>query len=300
MPPPPQNHFRFLRLIDRQEAAWLKDPGSWKWVHTLNHPCEPVFHDREHEEFLKDKANSHAPAHREIMLTLSGEGAFGLQGKVYRRCAGTVFLFDNDESRDLKGSHVYPYSALWLHLRERQSLTYNTIVRDQKGKSHRTISVRLMADEFPPLIMDAWDQCRAHPEDAICWPFLKSLITSLLLKILGTASPDPTLDQHQQVINTIQEYIHRHLAEPLHLNSLAHIAGYSPFFFHRLFVRHTGCPPKEYIDRLRLERAKELLKQNYTLEAIAQQIGMASAYSFSRFFKKRTTRSPRRWSQLAP
>ncbi|HWL52297.1 MAG TPA: AraC family transcriptional regulator [Chthoniobacteraceae bacterium] len=300
MPRPPQNPFRFLRLLGEEEAGWLREPEGWKWVHTLGHPCEPPLHAPVYEKFIHTRGNTHAPAHREIMFTLSGEGVFGLQGKVYRRSAGTVFLFDHYESRDSKAVYSYPYTALWIHLRERHSLSYNTIARDSRGKSYRAISTRLMADEFPPLIMDAWDQCRAAPGDAICRAFLKSLITSLLLKILGTASPDPMPDQHKQIIKSIQEYIHHHLSDPLNLNSLAHIAGYSPFFFHRLFTRYTGSPPKEYIDQARLERAKELLKQNYTLEAIAQQIGMASAYSFSRFFKKKTTRSPRRWSQHAP
>lgn len=56
-------------------------------------------------------------------------------------------------------------------------------------------------------------------------------------------------------INKILHYIQQHFNEPLNLNSLAAQANYSPFHFHRLFKQQVGEAPKQYILRLRLERA---------------------------------------------
>ena len=57
-----------------------------------------------------------------------------------------------------------------------------------------------------------------------------------------------------------------------------------------------GVSPIVYVHRLRIEKAKELLKSDYgTLSDMAQSLGYPSIYDFSRDFKKHTGVAPSKY-----
>lgn len=148
------------------------------------------------------------------------------------------------------------------------------------------------------LAMSLWDDCLRDPGRIMDRENLKCLIKSLLLDILCTEKPGHQLHRHEQVIAAIQQYIRENLEGDLRLNTLAQVSGYSPSFLHRTFVRYAGKTPGEFVNEVRLERAQELLKQDYTVEAVAESVGISSLSYFGRFFKKRMNFSPRRWCDL--
>jgi len=55
------------------------------------------------------------------------------------------------------------------------------------------------------------------------------------------------------------ELMRARLAEGVSLDEMADITGLSPFHFARLFKAATGHPPHEYLVRLRVDRAQELI-----------------------------------------
>ena len=59
-----------------------------------------------------------------------------------------------------------------------------------------------------------------------------------------------------------------------------------PTYLHKLFRRETGCSVCEYLQRVRLERAGELLRGGLPLREVAQAVGIASPQYFSKLFKR--------------
>lgn len=232
---------------------------------------------------------------------LHGDAVYGMGGRVFPRRPGTVFLFDHHEARDwIAAPWQKDFRCLWVHFRYRNHITYNTDSRDAKGRHYREVTYRvapagaIAASE----IMAAWDACIAQPKDVLAWEYLKALVSSLLLQILANVRLLPPEGRHRQVILSVVDYIDTHLEENLSLPHLARMAGYSPFFFHRLFYEQMGSRPKEYVDRVRLKKACELLRKGYTTAAVAAEIGIATAYSFNRFFKRHLKESPQHWRAL--
>jgi len=238
------------------------------------------------------------------MLTLQGGGVYGHNGKVYRKTPGTVFLFDHYETRDwLLAPHITVESTgLWIHFTNepRKWFTYNTVTLHPKGRTIREISKRIHTSELTRLLMEAWDLHTMFPDEPVYWQRLKSLVTTTILEVLSVARKTPPPNQQQQVVTLICQYIDTHFSEQLNLELLAHLAGYSPFFFLRLFRKQTGRSPKEYIDSVRLEKAKELLSEGFTVSATAQAVGLESPYSFSRFFKRQMKVAPQIWVSQNP
>ncbi|WP_059052885.1 helix-turn-helix domain-containing protein [Paenibacillus senegalimassiliensis] len=82
-------------------------------------------------------------------------------------------------------------------------------------------------------------------------------------------------------------YIEDHLNESISRSELADIAGINPDHFSRMFKKQTGISPKEYITRLRMERAKSLLaKSPSSIMEVARSVGFEDPYHFSRRFKQ--------------
>ena len=71
--------------------------------------------------------------------------------------------------------------------------------------------------------------------------------------------------------------------------------GFNTDYFRRCFREEMGCTPLEYIIRLRIERAKNLLTQNSfeSVEKVAYLCGFSDSFYFSKIFKKNTGISPR-------
>lgn len=81
---------------------------------------------------------------------------------------------------------------------------------------------------------------------------------------------------------------------PLALEALAQASGLSMFHFTRRFKRSTGFTPMEYLEKLRIAHAQELLQSrpDLLLKAVAKQSGYDDPAYFSRVFHKRTGVSP--------
>ncbi|MDB6154204.1 MAG: Transcriptional regulator, AraC family [Chthoniobacteraceae bacterium] len=99
------------------------------------------------------------------------------------------------------------------------------------------------------------------------------------------------------------EVMRNRLCEPLSLEELAHVAALSPFHFARQFKTATGHPPHEYLIRLRVDRAKELIRtqgREWTMAAIAQESGFADQSHMARHFRRVLGVTPRVFADAHP
>jgi AraC family transcriptional regulator len=94
-------------------------------------------------------------------------------------------------------------------------------------------------------------------------------------------------DEYLARIHRVIDYIERHIDEHLTLDSLAAVACFSPFHFHRVFTACTGESLYQFILRLRLEKAAGQILQNprKSITAVALDCGFASSAAFARAFR---------------
>jgi AraC-like DNA-binding protein len=104
------------------------------------------------------------------------------------------------------------------------------------------------------------------------------------------------------VIKRAKEFIVENQAEDLSLGQVAKAVNTSTFHFCKMFKKATGLNFTEYVSRVRVEKARNLLlNPNLRISEIAYEVGFQSLTHFNRVFKKITGQSPTDYrSQLAP
>lgn len=96
-----------------------------------------------------------------------------------------------------------------------------------------------------------------------------------------------TNEKYEQALLSTLVHIQTNLEDDLSLETLAERAGFSSYHFHRLFRDAIGEPVKEYVRRLRLEKAAYRLKvSEEAILRLAMEAGFKTHESFTRAFQR--------------
>jgi len=88
-------------------------------------------------------------------------------------------------------------------------------------------------------------------------------------------------------------HLREHYAEPLSVEALASCANMSASTFHEHFKRSTLLSPMQYLKRLRLLKAQQMLiGEGLGVAQVAHRVGYQSTSQFSREYKRHFNRSP--------
>jgi len=95
------------------------------------------------------------------------------------------------------------------------------------------------------------------------------------------------------MITRAKQFIRDHFAEELSLGQVAKAVNTSTFYFCKMFKKFTGINFTEYLSRIRIENARNLLlNPNLRVSEIAYEVGFQSLTHFNRVFKKVVGQSP--------
>ena len=101
-------------------------------------------------------------------------------------------------------------------------------------------------------------------------------------------------------IDRVQHYIELNCAQPLKLEEIAPLFGYNSSYLGKLFRDQTNCSFNEYLDKVRMEHAKELLqKSSLRVYEVAAQLGYKDVDYFHKKFKKYVGVSPNEFRKVS-
>jgi AraC family transcriptional regulator len=116
---------------------------------------------------------------------------------------------------------------------------------------------------------------------------LAARLFTLMNGSISAKNRQPAGDLHPHILDQILERIEANPLEQFDLAALAAESGYSYTRFIHAFRAQTGLPPHQYIMRLRLSRAKRLMRnRSLTLLEIALESGFASHAHFTHAFRQ--------------
>jgi transcriptional regulator GlxA family with amidase domain len=144
------------------------------------------------------------------------------------------------------------------------------------------------------------------PDGTGTW--IDEIVTGLVVGILdlaiaATATPLRASRGGPAVAVRCRGYLREHLADPgLSVPRMAEALGYDADWLGREFRQETGETIRQALNHLRVQRARELLRQrDLSIAEVAARCGFASASHFCRTFKRiegNTARKYRKYGHL--
>ncbi|MDC6390476.1 AraC family transcriptional regulator [Maribacter sp. PR1] len=98
-------------------------------------------------------------------------------------------------------------------------------------------------------------------------------------------------EQIETVIG-VRNYIDNNYDTDLNLDLLSRLRFISKYHLLRLFIKHYGLTPRQYLINNRIEKSKEQLKNGMSVTETCFAVGFESLGSLSTLFKTKTGKSP--------
>lgn len=135
---------------------------------------------------------------------------------------------------------------------------------------------------------------REMREERPMYNFIAAGILQELVGIAGRESETTGISPTKwRLAEQLQLHIREHYREPLNIDELAALIRRSPNYTITLFKETTGQTPVQYMHRLRMAEARNLLlNTDFTIAEIADYLGFYDTSYFYRTFKRATSLSP--------
>ena len=128
---------------------------------------------------------------------------------------------------------------------------------------------------------------------------LNRWIGAILHRFIGFAFDFNNI-KHQNVIFKTNAYIKEHLAEKISLDQAAEQVYLSKSYFCRIIKEELGCTFTEYVNRIRVDRSKSLLRNSgMSIAEIACAVGFDDQSYYTRIFKKQVGVAPGKFREQA-
>ncbi|MDR0380781.1 MAG: response regulator [Oscillospiraceae bacterium] len=103
----------------------------------------------------------------------------------------------------------------------------------------------------------------------------------------------------KELIADIERYLQQNYNKNITNAMLSQEFGFVPSYVSKVFRRHKGVSPAEYMTRLRIEKAKRMIagQSDLRMKDIAQLLGYSDPYYFSKIFKKETGQWPSQYQE---
>lgn len=278
----PLNHFNL------RKENWQKAIDSLR-----SHDGNPV--ERPPADF-KTWSLKHAHTHNfnEILVSLSGNHLYGIDGKVFAFVPGNFVLLPRQLPHDsIYGLHHAECIDFWIHFLPLNRVALN-FLHHIPGGDHVGIPVSVPSVSMLEDFKRAGTLLDSKQNQLKTQHFVTYLLCELFEVLMNVDGKHQTMNIIP-LMDGIKQYVTEHLTDRLSLSDLAGAAGYSPFHFHRIFLEAEGITPRNFVEGQRLKKACELLKGGHTMTSAAMDAGFSTSSQFARVFKRQFQLSPSGW-----
>ncbi len=99
-------------------------------------------------------------------------------------------------------------------------------------------------------------------------------------------------------VREICRFLELHYMDSITLDELCSLTGFSKYYLLRSFTKQMGISPYCYLETLRIDQAKKLLKQGMLPSDAALQTGFSDQSHFSNFFKRFIGLTPKQYMNI--
>jgi AraC-like DNA-binding protein len=245
-------------------------------VHFFSHDENSLLYVRDLGYHKTEPLHCYGPAIRDyflIHLIESGKGTIERNGVVTHLKAGDAFIIRPGEVTTYVSDKDEPWEYCWIGF---------------KGEYSSEIMRKTTSELFPKFKKSGLISLKSATNNRTLGEIeglriLFSVLDSIKLETVENRDP----------VALALEFIERNYFRSLDISEIASQLGLSRAHFTTVFTKTTGESPYNYLTKVRIKHAKELLSTtSLSITEIAYSVGFASIERFSEQFKKYTALSP--------
>lgn len=225
-----------------------------------------------------------------LILIEKGVVYISLNGEILKLQKNDFFIFAPNTPQQYSFEKDTLYNFYWVHftgvyiptLLGTSDLHTNTVYNgDISSTFIIKDAIKQITDEL---------QVKNYNYETVASGILHSLFAKLPRYLKNNRNP-------KDFIESVIETFNKDFVSINDISAFAKRNGLSPTYFIRLFKQHTSLTPKQYILRLRMEKAKQLLSvTDMKINEVARECGFESPLYFSKLFHKHFGVPPTRFS----
>jgi AraC-like DNA-binding protein len=155
----------------------------------------------------------------------------------------------------------------------------------------RLVRDKLVGQRFLAMHLAAERRRSRLEQDELLLKFLHAFLS----RCSAEGAVEAPIGCERSAVRRAREYIEANFNESISLAKLGELTDLSPFYLHRVFCEETGMPPHAYQTQVRINRAKQMLRQRYSLAAVAVSTGFADQSHLTRHFQRLVGVTPGRF-----
>ncbi|MBP1993623.1 helix-turn-helix domain-containing protein [Paenibacillus eucommiae] len=230
-----------------------------------------------------------------FQYTLKGKGMIRIGEQLHSLEAGKAFMVDVPSDHE----YYYPgeddgWLVLFIVLNGEHVDSCWSFIREQLG----SVAV-FETDAFVIryLVRLYWEAYLGHLNDGFQSAGAAYQFLTELYRTAHIMPPQPSAKP--ELVRQIVELMENDYRTLTGLDDLADRLDVSKFHITRTFHHHTGSTIMQYLTKLRINRAIELLlNSNHTMEYIAQEIGYQNSKYFTKVFREHTSMPPGKYRNI--
>ncbi len=227
--------------------------------------------------------------HYLIHYVVSGQGSYTVHGQTYALHAGDAFLVFPDMEVSYRADLRDPWEYRWVGFAGSDAAAM--IESSDFGPHHlilRDIPFGHELEEKLAAINNAFGNSFANSIE-----MTGELYLALGLFVTHSARNKENTTQEVRNVRRAVSYIDSRYSYDISIEDVAAYTAISRSTLYRQFMKCIGIPPKQYLEDLRIRRARTLLEDtDLTVSAIAISVGVQNALYFSKMFRKSVGCSP--------
>lgn len=232
--------------------------------------------------------------HHEFILFIGGKGIVTIQKRKYSVKSGMLFYFYPGLFHSITSDLNEPLCFLSVHF-SYGTVSYINGNWDIKKETRLLPFNRVQIFEetyqikklFHQLI-DTWNG-KLPGYEFVCKVTLQQIIITINQNIKVQSQNYSATLKVEKIIKFMQDNLNRKIT----LCELSAFSDISPYYLSRLFKETTGYSVIEFFNKMKIDKAKELLEENdIKIKEVARVLGFSDEFYFSRLFKKTEGISP--------
>lgn len=235
----------------------------------------------------------HFHDHYVIEMVISGADNFYCDGKNYAASENQLVLINPGEVHTgcTIGDHALHYFSICPNpvALEKIALTLELDLPVNYRFPSTIIKEPSLSAQFRDLFRSFYQPHAGLKQEELFFGCMHGLLELSLKRKNGlhdTARKDSRID-------ILSEYIKAHSGEDISLRDMADLVNLNPFHLVRMFKKATGISPYEYLLVKRTEKAKDLLRNGYSVGDAALEAGFYDSSHFHRLLRKFAAITPK-------